>query len=102
MVLKYKYRLYPTKSQAEKLFNFCGANRYIWNHFLAEEIKQYQKEHGGAPLCLNMTVKMLCDKKYNLEAIRNDYLIDRDKLDTWHKELRDLLDKEFGVRFEHS
>ena len=42
MILKYKYRLYPTKSQAEKLFNFCGANRYIWNHFLAEEIKQYQ------------------------------------------------------------
>jgi len=45
-LLKYKYRLYPTKDQVQKLNRITGSQRYIWNHFLAGEqsrYKEYQK-----------------------------------------------------------
>lgn len=40
--LKYKYRMYPTKSQEQKLIQVIGACRYVWNHFLALESDQYK------------------------------------------------------------
>ena len=43
-VLKYKYRLYPTKEQEQSLLRFCGSQRYIWNHYLAEEQKRYTSD----------------------------------------------------------
>lgn len=42
-VLKYRYRIYPTPVQTTKLKQFCGANRFIWNTYLAKEIEQYQE-----------------------------------------------------------
>lgn len=41
--MKYSYRLYPTKAQEALLLQFCGAQRWIWNHFLDLEIKEYQE-----------------------------------------------------------
>ena len=40
-VLKYKYRLYPTDVQLTKLSQITGSVRYVWNHFLASEQKEY-------------------------------------------------------------
>ena len=41
-ILKYKFRLYPTACQEQKLRQIIGSNRYVWNHFLAKEQEQYQ------------------------------------------------------------
>ena len=67
---------------------------------IADKIEQHQKEHEGRPQSLNMTVKMLRNNNYSTEAVKNDYLIDRDKLEFYHKKLRDYLDKKFGVEFK--
>ncbi|KFZ27703.1 MAG: putative transposase [Candidatus Izimaplasma bacterium HR2] len=40
--LKYSYRIYPNKEQEAKLNQFCGAQRFIWNHFLCLEMEQYK------------------------------------------------------------
>jgi len=42
--MNYKYRLYPNKQQENMLRQFCGAQRFIWNHYLNEEMETY-KEH---------------------------------------------------------
>ena len=34
MHLRQKYRLYPTKKQAETLTKWLGQGRYIWNYML--------------------------------------------------------------------
>jgi len=39
--MKYKYRLSPTAEQESLLIQFCGAQRYVWNHFLAKEMERY-------------------------------------------------------------
>jgi putative transposase len=40
--LKYKYRLYPSQEQIQLLNQVVGNNRYVWNHFLNQEMQQYQ------------------------------------------------------------
>jgi len=42
-VARYKYRIYPNKEQAQKINQFCGAARWIWNEFLAKEIAYYKE-----------------------------------------------------------
>ena len=39
--VKYNYRLYPSKLQEQTLNQFCGAQRFIWNHFLNLEQQEY-------------------------------------------------------------
>jgi len=43
--MKYKYRLYPTVEQESLLIQFCGAQRFVWNYFLAKE-KEQNAEDG--------------------------------------------------------
>ena len=44
VILKtYKYRLLPNKKQEEILARYFGAVRFVYNHFLAERKKQYDK-----------------------------------------------------------
>lgn len=43
-VLKYKYRLYPTACQEQRLLQIAGSNRFVWNYFLALEMQQYQTD----------------------------------------------------------
>ena len=44
VILKtYKYRLLPNKKQEEILARYFGAARFVYNHFLAERKKQYDK-----------------------------------------------------------
>jgi putative transposase len=40
----YKLRLYPTENQKILLAKHFGATRFVWNRFLAERQKSYQKE----------------------------------------------------------
>ena len=57
-VLKYKYRLYPTDAQLSKLSQITGSVRYIWNHYLAAEQKEYadnKKFHFCFANCKDLT-----------------------------------------------
>ncbi len=40
LIKRYKYRIYPNKNQREYLGRVFGSCRWIYNHFLAENIKQ--------------------------------------------------------------
>ena len=43
MLVRYNYRLKPTPEQDQLLRQVAGNQRWVWNHFLAKEIAQYQK-----------------------------------------------------------
>lgn len=38
----YKFRIYPTEEQANKLAQFFGAKRWIFNHYLSENKKRFK------------------------------------------------------------
>ena len=38
----YKYRFYPTGEQRQYLLGLFGANRFLWNHLLAQTEESYQ------------------------------------------------------------
>jgi len=42
-ILKYSFRIYPNQKQTNKLEQFCGAQRWLWNHFLDKEISEYKE-----------------------------------------------------------
>lgn len=44
MKLRYKYRLYPNKTQEAQLRQFGGATRYLWNQFLSKQKDQYEEQ----------------------------------------------------------
>lgn len=48
MEYSYKFRLYPTKAQQERISQNFGCCRYVFNHFLAQRQEQYI-ETGKAP-----------------------------------------------------
>ena len=50
----YKYRLYPNLEQQALLRQFFGAKRFIWNRYLAENIRRYEKNEKR-PTFFNMT-----------------------------------------------
>ncbi len=44
MLLGYKYRLYPTKTQDQILRNWQGCQRWMYNHLLERNIQQYKTD----------------------------------------------------------
>jgi putative transposase len=44
MIRSYKYRIYPTVEQTQKLEQFFGATRFIYNWGLEQKTKQYQQD----------------------------------------------------------
>jgi transposase len=44
MKLRYQYRIYPNKLQTTNLLQAAGNARFIWNQFLAANIKRYDVE----------------------------------------------------------
>jgi putative transposase len=44
MKLRYNYRLNPTKQQEELLKQAGGTTRFLWNHFLEQNVKKYEEE----------------------------------------------------------
>lgn len=43
MIKSYKIRIYPTKQQEELIWKHIGCCRFIYNYFLAEELKSYRQ-----------------------------------------------------------
>ena len=44
MYLRYKYRLYPDECQEQSFRQSAGTSRWLWNHFLNKQQKQYKKD----------------------------------------------------------
>ena len=61
---------------------------------LAVKIEALLQKHGGKPEHLNWTINMLRIGG-NIETIKSDYFQQRDKLELYYKDIRDLLDEEF-------
>lgn len=58
MKLRYRYRIYPNKEQAQQLVSAGGAVRFLYNHFLKINIDQYQVNKTFvwyADMCLQLT-----------------------------------------------
>ncbi|MGL4904314.1 MAG: RNA-guided endonuclease InsQ/TnpB family protein [Cetobacterium sp.] len=54
----YKFRIYPTEEQKEKIEKNLNASRYIWNQFLALRefrYKNFEKKMNFASMCLILT-----------------------------------------------
>ena len=46
MIMKaYRYRIYPTKEQREKLSRFFGCVRFVWNYFLTMRTQEYRQHY---------------------------------------------------------
>lgn len=60
----YRFRLYPTKIQEEKIVRNIGCCRYVFNHFLAQRTTQY-KEKGKAD--------SLSQQSRNLTILKQEY-----------------------------
>lgn len=43
MKLRYRYRIYPTPTQAQQMTSVGGATRFLYNHFLRVNIDEYQQ-----------------------------------------------------------
>lgn len=39
----YKFRMYPTLKQKQKLNSFMGTSRFIYNYYLNERMKRYNE-----------------------------------------------------------
>jgi putative transposase len=57
MIRSYKYRIYPNKEQAQKLEQFFGAARFIYNWGLEQKTKQYQQDKTHLS-CFDLTNKL--------------------------------------------
>jgi putative transposase len=70
-----KLRIYPTKSQALQLEKQFGANRWLWNYLLAEQIKRYsqgEKHLTSFGMCYLITpLKIEEDTKWLKEVANN-------------------------------
>jgi putative transposase len=58
----YKYRIYPNEEQAQKLEQFFGATRFIYNWGLEQKIKQYQQDKTNLS-CFDLINKLTKLKK---------------------------------------
>ena len=43
MLKAYKFRIYPTKEQIQKLNQFIGTSRFIYNTYLYKKIREKDK-----------------------------------------------------------
>jgi putative transposase len=67
--LRYKYRIYPNKAQEQLLKQACGTTRYIWNHYLNENILHHQKT--GKFIFYNDMCAMLTQLKKTFPWMKN-------------------------------
>ena len=71
MLKAYKYRLYPSKEQAEQLSKTFGCCRYVYNYYLAKKIEQYKETKKSMS-------KIDCNNHCNRE-LKNEF--------TWLKDI---------------
>lgn len=70
MYKAYKFRMYPTDEQKQKLNMFMGTSRFIYNYYLNEKINRYEKDK--------------CN--YNLRDMKSDLKVLQEKYE-WLKEV---------------
>ena len=68
MEYSYKFRIYPNATQANLIQRTFGCTRFVYNHYLAQRIEQYQTT-GKAPTRY-VQDKDLTDLKKQLEWLR--------------------------------
>ena len=64
MLKAYKFRIYPTKEQIQKLNQFIGTSRFIYNTYLYKKIQMYKNENK------NYT---LYEMKKDLKELQQEY-----------------------------
>ena len=64
MLKAYKFRMYPTKEQIQKLNQFIGTSRFIYNTYLYKKIQMYKNENK------NYT---LYEMKKDLKELQQEY-----------------------------
>ena len=68
MEYSYKFRLYPTKEQAEQIQKTFGCCRFVWNHYLYLRKKEY--EDNGHAMSYYECSKDLTNLKKKLTWLR--------------------------------
>ena len=68
-----KLRLYPNKEQSQKIIQFCGANRFIYNKMLEERQRAYKefKENGNLEALWTYKYKTEVDYKNEFEWMKD-------------------------------
>ena len=68
-----KLRLYPNKEQSQKIIQFCGANRFIYNKMLEERQQAYKefKENGSLDILWTHKYKTEVDYKNEFEWMKD-------------------------------
>ena len=61
---------------------------------LADKVEELMRLHGGKPSHLQWTVGML--RQGHITKVKADYWQQRDKLELYFQDIRDLLDGELG------
>ena len=82
IVKSYKFRLYPNAEQQNLLEKTFGCKRFVYNHFLAKSIKDYEEK--GRSNSYNQNSKELTALKKNLTWLKE---VDREAL---QRSLKDL------------
>lgn len=75
----YRFRLYPTKEQEQKLLQHGGNARYLWNYFLNLNKQEYEKK-------LKKTQRQLSKKKKG----SNNRNKQRKKVNKIHRKIRNI------------
>ena len=67
-----KLRLYPNKEQSQKIIQFCGANRFLYNKMLEERQQAYKefKENGSLDALWTHKYKTEVDYKNEFEWMK--------------------------------
>jgi len=71
MKLRYKYQIYPNKSQEQQMIAVGGSVRFVFNHFLKKNIDQYQLDKKF--IWYNDTCKQLIQMKKDLPWLTETY-----------------------------
>ena len=62
MEYSYKFRIYPNAAQENLIQRTFGCSRFVFNHFLAERMEQYEKT-GKAPTRFQQDKELTALKK---------------------------------------
>jgi putative transposase len=87
MIRSYKYRIYPNAEQAQKLEQFFGAARFVYNWGLEQKTKQYQQDNTHLSYfdLTNKLTKFINMVKYKSDWYGKKYKTFRINADTWRR-----------------
>ena len=89
-----KLRLYPSRSQKDKLWQMFGNDRFVWNQMLSMAKTRYQN-NPGAPFVNGYGMDAL------LKALKNEYPFLRESDSTSLQVVNHKLNQSFQMLFKH-